>query len=288
VVAADQPLLAPTVRRLPGGAFYLLAGRDLSTLNVWEINPSGQQRQLTHNKRGSGIDALAASPAGILLADGANGVDDLAMWTRHGPSWLHTPNDPRSLVRGSSPDIRSNGTIGYVTPPRPSGTGGSSDFAIWTQRSLGGRAELVYRQHRPLAGPAFGPGGQIAIEGWTGLPGQLKPTVIVYRHGSSRNLQTGVSAIPSLVAWGEHAPALAIAFPAHQAELLFTDGRRQPLPSGWQPIAWDPSGSELLMQSSTALGLWSPQTPGQVVNLGPLTPGVQLLQAVWLAQKAPM
>jgi hypothetical protein len=287
-VAADAPFLAATVRHLPSGAFYLLAGRDLATLNVWEITPGGQQKQLTHNKRGYGIDALAASPAGILLADAANGVDDLAMWTSHGPSWLHAPNDPRLLIRGSSPDIRGNGTIGYVTPPAKSGTGGSSYFAIWTQRSVNGRADLVYRQGRPLAGPAFGPGGQIAIEGWTGQPGQLKPTVIIYRNGRSRTLQTGVSAIPSLVAWGEHAPALAIAFPAHQAELLFTDGRRQSLPSGWQPIAWNPSGSELLMQSATALGVWSPRTPDRVVNLGLLTPGVQLLQAVWLAQKAPM
>jgi len=287
VVAAEQPLAAATVRHLPPGAFYLLAGTDLASLNVWEVTPGGQEKQLTHNQRGYGIDALAASGAGIILADAANGVDDLARWTSHGPSWLHLPHDPRSLVRGSSPDIRGNGTIGYVTPPVRSATGGSSDFAIWTQRSFNGQAELVYRQYRPLDGPVFGPGGQIAIEGWDGRPGMRQPTMIIYGHGGSRKLHTGVSAIPSLVAWGQHAPALAIAFPAHDAELLFPDGTRQPLPHGWQPIAWNPAGSALLMQSPTALGVWSPQTPGRVATIGTLTPGVQILQAVWLARKAP-
>ena len=95
-------------------------------------------------------------------------------------------------------------------------------------------------------------------------------------------------AIPSLVAWGEHAPALALAFPAHAAELLFPDAHRQPLPAGWQPLAWNPAGTQLLMQSATALGIWSRSAPGQVTQTGRISPGAQILQAAWLDKKAPI
>jgi hypothetical protein len=112
--------------------------------------------------------------------------------------------------------------------------------------------------------------------------------VLIYARGQVTTLSTVVPAIPSLVAWGHRAPALAIAFPAHRAELLFPDGSRTPLPSGWQPLAWNPSGTQLLMQSNTALGIWSASAPGRVRMVGVITPGMQILQAVWLAHKAPL
>ena len=74
--------------QLPAGAYYLLAGRSLSSLNVWEVGPGGALTQLTHNPPGHGVDALAASSAGIVVGDAADGTDRLARWTRHGPSWL--------------------------------------------------------------------------------------------------------------------------------------------------------------------------------------------------------
>jgi hypothetical protein len=42
------------------------------------------------------------------------------------------------------------------------------------------------------------------------------------------------------------------------------------------------------MQSNRALGIWSAAAPGQVRTVGLITPGMQILQAVWLARKAPM
>ena len=62
----------------------------------------------------------------------------------------------------------------------------------------------------------------------------------------------------------------------------------QPVPSGWQPLAWNPSGTQLLMQSATSLGIWSAATPGRVRMVGVITSGTQILQAVWLSGKAPM
>jgi hypothetical protein len=282
-----RPLLAGTAARLASGAYYLLAGRTLGSLNVWEVSRGRSVTQLTHNPAGHGIDSLAASGAGIVLACAAHGADRLGRWTRHGLSWLrHRQRGP--LILGSSPDIRGNGTIGYVTPPSGSGTHRDLNFTIWTQPSFTGRASAVYRQRRPLDGPVFGPHGQIAIEGWTGPHGGRRPTVLIYAGGQVTTLSTGVSAIPSLLAWGHRAPALAVAFPGHQAELLFTDGRRRPLPAGWQPLAWNPSGTQLLMQSATALGIWSATSPGRVRTVGVITPGMQILQAVWLSRSAPM
>ena len=221
------------------------------------------------------------------MGDTADGTGRLARWTRHGPIWLRH-SDRGALIQGSSPDISARGTIGYVTPPTGSGTHQDPNFAIWTQPSLTSRATVVYRQRRPLDGPVFGPHGQIAIEGWTGPQGSRRPSVLIHRHGVVTTLTTGVSAIPSLLAWGPRARALAVAFPENRAELLFPGGRRQPLPRGWQPLAWNRAGTQLLMQSATGLGIWSDTAPARVRTVGIITPQVQILQAVWLARPAPM
>jgi hypothetical protein len=280
-VAAGRPLPAVTARGLPTGVFYLLAGPTLADLNVWQASPGGSERRLTNNHRGYGIDGFAASRAGLILAGG----DHLARLTRHGPSWLHSRG---TLIRGSSPDIRANGMIGYVTPPARSGTGRAGEFAIWVRRCCPGRDTVVHRQTRAVTGPVFGPHGQIAVEGFASQAGQRAPAVIIYRDGDSRKLRTGVPAVPSLLAWGEHAPAVAVAFPSHVAELLYPDGRHELLPRGWQPLAWNPAGTQLLMQAGAALGVWSMRSPGLVTRVGGITPGVQILQATWLARKAPL
>jgi len=280
-VAAGRPLPAATARGLPAGVFYLLAGPTLADLNVWQIGPGGDQRRLTSSHRGYGIDGFAVSRAGLILAAG----DHLARWTRHGPSWLRSRG---ALIRGSSPDIRANGMIGYVTPPARDGTGRAAQFAIWVRRCCRGRGAVVRRQTRAVTGPVFGPHGQLAVLGFACQAGRPAPALLIYRHGDSRKLRTGVPAIPSLLAWGEHAPGVAVAFPSHVAELLYPGGGRELLPRGWQPLAWNPDGTRLLMQSGAALGVWSAKTPSQVTRIGGITPGVQILQATWLARPAPL
>ena len=175
-----------------------------------------------------------------------------------------------------------------MTPPANPGRRTGNYFEIWTRRSFNGRGSVLLRQQHPLAGPVFGPHQQIAVEGWGGPPGQRKPSVLIYRDGGVRQLPTGINAIPSLVAWGQQAPALALAYPSHPAELLFLDGHHQLLPLGWQPLAWSPDGTQLLMQSARALGIWSMSSPDRVIRIGTVTPGVQILQADWLARKAPL
>ena len=286
--AQPPPLPSSTVRQLPGGVFYLLAGRDLGSLNVWEITPDGRERLLTRCHRGAGIDAFAASRAGIVLAQAGHGMDDLARLTSRGPAWLSAGRHHDLVLHGSSPAIRGDGTIGYVTPPGRSAKGSRAEFAIWIRHSFTGPDGMLLRQARALNGPVFGPGGAVAVQGWVSRAGHRQPGIIIYGHGPVRRLSIGVSAIPSLVAWNEHAPALALAFPGDNAELLYPDGHRQQLPAGWQPLAWDPSGTELLMQSATGLGIWSRSTPGGVVKAGRISGGTQILQAFWLNQQAPL
>lgn len=287
-VPAAQPLPTSTRRGLPAGVFYLLAGRGLASLNLWQVTAGGRERQLTHDRRGFGIDAFDASAGGIILADGSSSGDDLARLTPRGPSMLHKTGAGLSPLRGSSPDIRNDGSIGYVTPPADPGSRTGSYFEIWTRRSFDGHGSILLRQRHPLAGPVFGPHQQIAVEGWRGPGGQRKPSVLIYSRGGVRQLPTGINAIPSLVAWGQQAPALALAYPSHPAELLFLDGRHQALPPGWQPLAWSPNGTHLLMQCARALGIWSVSAPGRVTRIGTVTPGLQILQADWLARKAPL
>ncbi len=288
VPASAQPLPTSTRRGLPAGVFYLLAGRGLTSLNLWQVTAGGRERQLTRDRGGYGIDAFDASAGGIILADGTSNGDDLARLTPRGPLMLHKTGPGLGLLRGSSPDIRNDGTIGYVTPPAGPGSRAGSYFEIWTRRSFDGRGSLLLRQRHPLAGPVFGPHHQIAVEGWGGPPGQRKPGVLIYHRGAARQLPTGINAIPSLVAWGQQAPALALAYPSHPAELLFLDGHHQALPPGWQPLAWSPDGTHLLMQSARALGIWSVSAPDRVTRIGAITPGVQILEADWLARKAPL
>ena len=64
------PVPPGTSARLPAGAFYVLAGRTLGSLNVWELGAGRAVTQLTHNRAGRGIDAFAASGAECLLVLG--------------------------------------------------------------------------------------------------------------------------------------------------------------------------------------------------------------------------
>lgn len=275
------PIPVATISHLRPGVYYLLAGTSLSDTNLWQIGPDGRETQLTHNPQGFGISAFAASRAGIILADARYGVDDLARWTRHGPSWLRPRHTRKGFIHGSVPDINNHGRITYETLPLGVSKG-NQEFTIWARRSFGGGQQAVYKRRTDPGNPVFGPRDQIAIVG----VGRTR-VVIVPRRGTVRNLRTRFSlGYPPV--WGEQAPALALNFKAHAAELFFPGGRREQLPGGWHPLAWSPAGGELLMQSGTSLGIWSVTAPRQVAAIGKISRGFQIVQASWLRRKAPL
>jgi hypothetical protein len=57
---------------------------------------------------------------------------------------------------------------------------------------------------------------------------------------------------------------------AGPALAFYPDGRRQTLPGDWQPLAWNQSGSSLLMKSGLRLGIWSSRHPHDVTRSAPL------------------
>lgn len=82
------PLPRSVARRLPAGVFYLLAGPNPASYNLWEVSDTGAESQLTHNSRNFGISAFGASSAGIIMADSASGLDKLARLTLRGVRYL--------------------------------------------------------------------------------------------------------------------------------------------------------------------------------------------------------
>lgn len=58
---APGPVPRKVARRLPTGVFYVLAGPNPDSTNLWQITNSGCERQLTHNRRGFGVSDFGAS-----------------------------------------------------------------------------------------------------------------------------------------------------------------------------------------------------------------------------------
>src|SRR5579859_7379916 len=125
------PVPAPTLRRLPAGIFYVLAGRpNIYSANIWEITRSGQQVQLTHNRVGYGVSWFSASRAGVVMADASNGADELARLTAHGAQWLPAGHTRQPEIGGQTPQIADDGEITYIVPPANYGPA-HNDNAVW-------------------------------------------------------------------------------------------------------------------------------------------------------------
>jgi hypothetical protein len=284
--AGGEPLPAATMRRLPAGVFYLLAGPAPASLNVWEVTAATGARQLTHNPLGYGISSFAASAAGIILADARHGADNLARWGTHGAVWLHPAGQPQALIHGEGPGISDSGDIAYETPPAP----GDKYFQVWVQHGFTGRPRVVYRHRFDIGGPEFGPRGQIVVSGPVGpwLSGHKPQEVLLSPSRKPRILKTGFSQLGYPTAWAPHAPALAVASWQHTAKVFYPSGRQAPLPPGWQPLTWDSNGTQLLMRSHSLLGTWSPKQPHSVTVIGSINQRYLLIQASWLAKQAPL
>lgn len=278
------PLTEALARRLPPGVFYILGGPLPSESNVWQVSPRGGQHQFTRNPRGFEIDTLAATRAGILLSDALFNIDELARWTRHGAQWLHPPGQPRAHIDGQAPDLAPDGELAYLLPP---GEHGNPDFTIWTMKSFTSAAKLIYQQRDYPAIPIFGPDGQLAIVGLGGN-GQKAKVRIISRAGKSSILKTGFRELGFPLVWGQNAPGFAIPSSSGTERVFLPGGNHHTLPHGWLGLAWNPAGTQLLVQSHRSLGIWSFRHPNAVKTLGLIRPGFEIDQICWLAAKAPL
>jgi hypothetical protein len=272
----SAPLPSSTVHKLPHGAFYILWGVVGAADNLWEVTPSGQERQLTHNPRGYEVDSFAASKAGIILSDAIYGADLIGRWTGHGVVWMPPWHAKGKSVRGFAPDIRSNGQITYLTPSN----------AIWLRQSFSGAARVIYRYPSTFnpGSPVFGPAGQIAILPSSSLAeGQKASMLVISAKGTVHTLATGIATYGYPAVWGQNAPALAVPRAQGREELFFSDGKREELPTGWKALSWSPDGSRLLVISDTSLGLWSTARPSDVSVIGRVNRASEVVQVGWLS-----
>jgi len=280
------PVLPATAKRLPPGVIYLEAGppgHPPRWISLWAIS-RGRERLVTPGEAGRQIYGFGASRAGIVVMDGASSPAGLARWTRRGLVWLHPAGHPRWTINGFWPDISPAGAITYMLFAH------GNAASIWIRPSWTGRDKIIYRwpDMRGSVAQVFGPRDRLAVMPIAMPLPKGKPGLVVLtpRGAVVRRLQVGLPAIAPPEAWGPRAPALALRSPSGRAELLFLSGRREPLPAGWKPLAWNPAGSELLMASSTSLGIWSTTRPRSVRVIGPISRGYGIWDAVWLSAPA--
>jgi hypothetical protein len=284
-VLASVPVPGSTARRLPHGVFYLFAGPPQASAwaSVWQIS-SGREQIVTKGAVGHWIRGFAASPRGVFVSAFLAPYDMLARWTRTGPVWLHPNGRPNLLINGFVGDISPDGTIAYQM--------GGADSDILA-RSSWKRPDRIVRRYPNYSGgvvAAFGPHRELALIGpyWTNLHG--RPDVLVLaRDGRGpviRRLRSGFTQLGYNSFWGPGAPAMVAGSSADTFELLFPSGRREMLPKGWRPLAWDPAGRRILLFGHRSLGIWSLAHPHRVTVIGPVSRGYDVFQAEWLASPA--
>jgi hypothetical protein len=264
--------------------FYLLAGPNPLSCNVWEVSKSGKETELTHNRVNFGISYFGASRAGIVMADASSGTDELVRLTAHGIVSL-----PGQHL--GSPAINKRGEIAAVRPP--GGTGKKAYFYLVVKKSFGAQPQRTYRQHAPLGGMAWGPHGSIATLSSPHPPGTTGPNsklIVVRPSGHTIVLKTGFTNLSEVV-WNEKTPTLAVANWHGAGETISLTGVRHKLPPGWWPAAWNAAGTRLLVRkngSPASLGLWSPKRPAHVAIIGAMIPHLVISQVAWLASRSRM
>ena len=273
---AGLPLPRQVAKKLPGGAFYVLACPNPGSLNLWVISNSGNETKLTSNGLGYGISSYGASASGIVMADASNGIDRIARLTARGAVFLKNG-------RGSDPSINSAGQICYVTPAYDKA---HPFFKLVEMNAFGGAGRVLYKQRAVISAIHWGPGKAIGLIGGSHYPGTRGPVpklLILRRDSKIRIVKTGLSALSNLT-WSERAFGLAVNNWAGDSKII-SPGRDLLLPKEWMPAAWNPSGSELLVRGPrSSLGIWRPDHPRSLRVIGTLTSSATVVEFQWLSK----
>ena len=272
-----------TARRLPPGTFYALVGPAPISYNLWSFDRSGRSSRLTDNRPGFGVSMFDASASGIVLADAASGVDELTVLTARGP--VLEPDG-----HASAPVIDDSGLVAYVKPPL------RTPYFVIGERTLpAGATRIAYEQRTPLSTMSWGPGGALLLESNPHLPGVGSGPVVLLVLGPDGRAKTVATpaGFDGVALWGEHASAIAVLV-GNRTDLVTPGGHLLvALPAGWRPVAWSPSGTQLLVLEHpvrnggyATLGLWQMANPASVMVIGPVSTTVA--QMAWLAAPAPL
>lgn len=276
---ADPPAGAPfaltVVKSLPKGTFYVLAGPNPTSLNLWIVGRGIGERKLTSNKSGFGISSFSASERGVVLADAASGVDELARLTQSGPVEI-------SGGRGSLPDISDAGKVVYVAPPSNT----VSDFRVREKASFSSEPYTLLRSSSAVAYPGWSSGSAVYFLSNTHPPFVKgpEPLVKVFEHGRVSTVKQPFRD-PSGVLADSASSEIAVASWSNAAAVISAK-TVVPLPTGWLPFAWSPTGSELAVSKVNGqLGVWS-VGKGSVAIIGSPKNGVIIGGIDWLEKPA--
>lgn len=265
--------LVLTGAKLPKGVFYVLAGPDAYSQNVWMIT-GHHQAQLTHNRRQYGISALSASRSGVVVADASSGYDEIGRLV---------DGKVRSIPGGhaSVPMITSSGSVYFVVP-------GSMTFAIERDASFTSRPRVVYRQKESIGPVQIGPQGRVAFLSNPHPPGYgsgTRQVRWVVGTQQSRAVPSGVSD-PSSLVWSHNAIGTAVDSYTVRGAVREGNGRKWSIPKGWKVLTWSPSGKTLLLHNATELGQWAPGKAQWVKVIAIIRRGMGVSEAAWLPSAA--
>jgi hypothetical protein len=121
--------------------FYVLAGPNDTSLNLWQVSNTGCERQLTHNHRGFGVSDFGASRAGVIMSDAPTGVSQLARLGPDGPVLL--PDGAAGTV-----GIDPAGRVVYIRPL--TGPGRKNVFQVVVKKSFLSAPHVIYQQKASL------------------------------------------------------------------------------------------------------------------------------------------
>jgi hypothetical protein len=127
--------------------FYVQAGPNDDSLNLWQMSNTGCERQLTHT-RGFGVSDFGASRAGVIMSVSSTGVDQLARLGPHGLVLL-----PDGVA--GSVGIDPAGRVVCIRPP--TGPGRKNVFQVVVKKSFLSAPHVIYQQKASLIVCEWGP-----------------------------------------------------------------------------------------------------------------------------------
>jgi hypothetical protein len=276
--AADIPIPLSVAKLFPAGVFYFQAGVNYASFNIWRMSPGGQEVRLTENIHNFGISAFAVSDAGIVMADAANGSDELARLTSEGTDYLKEG-------AGSGPYINASGEIAYQVSTYGK-SGNVTGLDLMVKKSFSGQARVLYRAKAVLMDTAWGPDDSIAVmtqSHYPGTPGPDPEVIIIDKSGKITTVKNDLKQDIGALVWNEQNGGLVPW--SHEGEVIYSATRRYMLPTGWLPATWNPAGTQLLVQKAgTEFGLWTPSRPHVIQVIGSIPKSTVVGQFYWLAK----
>lgn len=246
------------------GQIFLVAGKTpiAADLYLMCLSPIHFSR-LTVDSR---ISSVGAGGGLVVVADGrgARTYDHLEE--------MVAPNRLRPLPGLGSPHaftpaVSSSGMVAFVKPGgRDPKTGLPMGFSlrVWNAREMTQRVILSTKDD--IFSPEWGPRSQLALVS-SSSPRATKVLLVDAKH-HTRVIRKVQATDGVRLAWGERSRWLAIGVRNSTILVRPKPQAEEKIVKGWFPLAWSPSGKELLLSNGEVIGLMHVSEFGYVQRLG--------------------